>query len=95
VHKPQFRPILFAADIEARVGHFSVPGVVEARAEPILNPVSKAPHRARVTLPHGFEYTEAEYGNSVTKAHGPLAFGWPRGHAHFAMLHLTPNGPVR
>ena len=52
VHPPQFKPILFAADIEARVGHFSVP-VVEARAEPILNPVTKAPHRARVTLPHG------------------------------------------
>jgi hypothetical protein len=95
VHKPQFMPILFAADIAARVGHFSVPGFVEARAEPILNPVSKTPHRARVNLPHGFEYTEAEYANSVTTAHGPVSFEWPRGHAHFAMLHLTPHGPVR
>ena len=57
--------------------------------------MTKAPHRARVTLPHGFEYTEAEYGNSVARARGPLAFDWPRGHAHFAMLHLTPHGPVR
>jgi hypothetical protein len=95
IHKPLFRPIVFAADMEARVGHFSVPGIVEARAEPILNPVSKGPHRARVTLPHGFEYVEAEYANSVTAAHDPMAFGWPQGHAHFAMLHLTPNGPVR
>ena len=95
MHQPQFKPILFAADIAARVGHFSVPGVVEARAEPILNPVTKAPHRARVTLPHGFEYTEAEYGNSVTRMHDPMSFEWPRGHAHFAMLHLTPHGPVR
>jgi hypothetical protein len=95
VHKPQFMPIMFAADIESRVGHFSVPGVVEARAEPILNPVTKSPHRAQVILPHGFEYTEAEYGNSVTRTFGPLAFEWPRGHAHFAMLHLTPHGPVR
>jgi hypothetical protein len=95
VHKPRFKPILFEADMAARVGHFSVPGLVEARAEPILNPVSKSPHRARVTLPHGFEYVEAEYGNSVTRTGGPVAFDWPRGHAHFAMLHLTPNGPVR
>ena len=43
--------------MEARVGHFSVPGLAEVRAEPILNPVSKSSHRARVTLPHGFEYT--------------------------------------
>jgi hypothetical protein len=41
---------------------------VEARAEPILNPVTKAPHRARVTLPNGFEYTEAEYGKRNCKA---------------------------
>jgi hypothetical protein len=95
VHKPQFKPIPFAANIEARVGHFSVPGFVEARAEPILNPVSKAPHRARVSLPEGIEYIEAEYGNSITRSHGPPEFDWPRGHAHFAMLHLTPNGPVR
>ena len=66
--------------------------VVEARAEPIFNPVSK---RARITLRHGCTYTEAEYGNSVTRRHGPMAFDWPRGHAHFALLHLTPNGPVR
>jgi hypothetical protein len=95
VHEPCFLPIQFAADMEARVGHFSVPGVVEARAEPILNPVSKTPHRARVILPHGFEYTEAEYANSVTRTQGPMTFEWPQGHAHFAMLHLTPNGPVR
>ena len=30
VHKPQFAPILFAA-VQARVGHFSVPEMVEAR----------------------------------------------------------------
>ena len=53
--------------MEARVGHFSVPGLAEVRAEPILNPVSKSPHRARVTLPHGFEYIEAEFANSVTR----------------------------
>jgi hypothetical protein len=24
-----------------------------------------------------------------------MAFNWPRGHAHFALLHLTSNGPLR
>ena len=95
IHKPQFKPILFAADMEARVGHFSIPDFAEVRAEPILNPVSKSPHRARVTLPHGFEYIEAEFANSVTRTEGPVSFEWPQGHAHFALLHLTPHGPVR
>jgi hypothetical protein len=25
----------------------------------------------------------------------PMAFNWRRGHAHFALLHLTSNGPLR
>jgi hypothetical protein len=26
---------------------------------------------------------------------GPMTFDWPRRHAHFALLHLMPNAPVR
>jgi hypothetical protein len=64
--------------------------------EPIRNPVTGAPHRARVVLPHGFEYTEAEFASSTTKTSGgPIALDWANGHCHFAMLHLTPSGPVR
>jgi hypothetical protein len=28
--------------------------------EPIRNPITSAEHRARIVLPHGFEYQEAE-----------------------------------
>lgn len=94
IHKPRFLPIEFAADLDARVGHFSVPGIVEARGEPILNPVTKSPHRARITLPHGFEYIDAECANSVTRAGDPVPLDWASGHAHFAMLHLGPSGPI-
>ena len=93
--KPRFEPIELEVDIQARTGRFSVPGIVEATAEPIRNPVTGEPHQARVTLPAGFEYTEAEYASSVTKAEGPLELDWSDSHAHLAMLHLTPTGPVR
>jgi hypothetical protein len=95
VHEPLFRPIEFEIDIESRTGRFAVPGLVEARGEPIRNPVTGQPHRARVVLPHGFEYTEAEYGSSTTKATGPVPLDWTQGHSHFAVLHLTGQGPVR
>lgn len=95
VHEPLFKPIAFEADMESRSGRFSVPGLVEATGEPIRNPVTDKPHRARVTLPHGFEYTEAEYASSTTKATGPIPLEWVDGHGHFAMLHMTPYGPVR
>jgi hypothetical protein len=95
IHEPLFRPIEFEVDIENRTGRFAVPGLVEARGEPIKNPVTGQPHRARVVLPHGFEYTEAEYGSSTTKAGGKVPLDWTNGHSHFATLHLTGKGPVR
>ena len=36
-HQPIVLPIAFDADIEARQGRFSVPGVIEAEGRPILN----------------------------------------------------------
>jgi hypothetical protein len=95
VHRPQFRPIEFEVDIARRTGRFAVREVVEARADPIRNPVTGEPHQARVVLPHGFEYAEAEFASSTTTARGLIALDWAQKHSHFAMLHLTPNGPVR
>lgn len=95
VHDPVFSRIEFEADMEARTGHFSVEGVVDAKASPITNPVTGQPHRARVVLPHGFVYTEAEYASSWVQGKGAVPLGWVNGHCQFAMLHLTPHGPVR
>ncbi|PWT80713.1 MAG: hypothetical protein C5B58_11075, partial [Acidobacteria bacterium] len=33
--------------------------------EPIKNPATGEEHRARIALPNGFEYKEAEMGNTV------------------------------
>ena len=63
-----FRPIEFDVDVEARRGRFSVPGIVETVGEPIRNPVTGAEHRARIELPHGFEYRVAEMGSATTRA---------------------------
>lgn len=96
VYDPLFLPIELEADVEAREGRFSVPGVVEARGEPIRNPVSGQPHRARIDLPHGFEYAVAEIASSTTKTQdAKIPLDWTQAHGHFAMLHLTPYGPVR
>ena len=72
-----------------------MPGIIEATIEPIRNPVTGESHRARVVLPHGFEYTEAEFASSTTKASATVALDWANGHGHLAMLHMTPQGPVR
>lgn len=62
---PLYSPIDFESDLEKRVARVSVPGLGEFRAEPIRNPVTGEEHRARIQLPNGFEYKEAEIGNCV------------------------------
>jgi hypothetical protein len=93
-HEPLFKKIEFEANEEERTGRFSVAGLVDATAEPIRNPVTGNPHRARVVLPHGFEYTEAEYASSNVNATGAVKLDWAGRHAHFATLHLGPNGII-
>jgi len=62
---PLFVPVAFQTDKERRVASLSVPGLGEFLAEPLKNPITGEEHRARIQLPQGFEYTEAEMGNCV------------------------------
>jgi hypothetical protein len=69
--------IEFEVDRERRQGSARINGLAELRVEPIRNPVTGDEHRARIVLPGGFEYTEAEMGNTVecrTTAQDPLSF---------------------
>lgn len=86
-------PITFEADIAARSGRISVPGIVEANGQPIKNPVTGAPHRIFVTLPHGFEYHAAEYASSTVKTQdAAIPLEWTDAHAHLARVVWTPQG---
>ncbi len=58
-------PITLEIDREARTGSIRIPGIGETCVEPIRNPVTGEEHRARIVLPDGFEYQEAEMGNTV------------------------------
>jgi hypothetical protein len=93
-HEPLFKPIEFEFDQEKRTGRFSIAGIVDVRAEPIRNPVTGEEHRAKVVLPHGFEYIEAEYASSTAKTSGMIANDWAGRHAHFCLLHMGPNGLI-
>jgi hypothetical protein len=92
--EPLFKPIEFDVDVESRRGSFRVPGVVETTGEPIRNPVTGAEHRARIDLPHGFEYRIAEMGSASTKAAGAVKLDLKNSYAQFAHLHLSNKGVV-
>ena len=95
VHEPMFKPIEFNVNLKTCEGHFNVPGVVDVKTEAILNPMTKKPHHAKVSLRQGFEYTEAEYASGTVTSKGPIALATVGRHAHLAQLHLTGQGVVR
>ena len=93
--EPAFRPIEIAVDVDARTGYVKVDGIGESRGRPILNPVTGEPHRARIHLPDGFEYTVAEVGSSTFSTTGPIALSHEDRYAQFAHLHMNNRGVVR
>lgn len=82
---PIIQRISVTSDRASRTAECSLPGLVEYRAAPIRNPVTGEEHRAIIRLPGGFEYEEAEVGNSVQlKVNaGPVQFEHHDSYAQF------------
>ena len=90
-----YRRIDFEVDVDERRGRMTIPGLVEMSGEPIRNPVTGAEHRARIDLPHGFEYEIAEIGSASSSVKGSLAMELKNSYGQFAELHLSDSGVVR
>ena len=90
-----YKPIDLAIDLTTRSAKLKVPGLIESSADPIRNPVTGAEHRARVTLPTGFEFTEADFVSGKAKSTGPIDLQFDNTHAHLAKIHWSTHGVVR
>lgn len=94
VFEPEFRPIDIEIDVETRRAKVNIDGLIEITGEPIKNPVTGAEHRARIDLPHGFEYSIAEMGSASGVSRGPVALEFKDTYGQFAHIHLNNNGVV-
>ena len=94
VHDPVFARIDLDLDVDAREAKYNVPGLLEARGEPLRNPVTDEAHRARINLPEGFEYDVCEVGRGWAQTQAPLAISLADSHAQFAQLHMNQDGVV-
>lgn len=92
VHEPIFTRIDIELDVDGRKARVDVPGLIESRGEPLANPVTGEPQRARINLPAGFEYDTCEVGRGWTRTQGEIALSLADSHAQFAALHLTQSG---
>ncbi len=95
VHEPIIAPIELDFDAEARTTHNEVPGIVDADAEPVRNPVTGKPHRAQIVLPEGFETTVLETASGTVRATSTVPLDFADSFACFYKLHMTDRGIVR
>ena len=91
----QYKPIDLAIDVATAKATLRVPDLIEAEAHPIANPVTGAAHRARLRLPEGFEFTEAEFATGRCRTQGPVELRFDDTHAHLAQIHWSTHGVVR
>jgi hypothetical protein len=89
---PKFVPIKFEFDLQKRRGRFSVPGEVDAIAEPVKD-VNNKDLRAQICLPEGIEYFSAEVALAkVLKSTGPIAFNRTNVHGSFSHVDQSQTG---
>ena len=93
-HETLFEPIEFEVDVARRTATVNVPGLVQSNGTPIRNPVTGAEHSAKIVMPGGFEFTEAEMGSGTTQTSTAIALDFADSYGQFAMIHMTPEGPV-
>ena len=79
---------------DRRRARLNVPGYIESRGEPILNPVTGAEHRVRIDSPSGFEFRLAEMGRGWSKTHKPLTIDLADSYGQFCELNLSQSGVV-
>ena len=95
MHEPLFRDIAFDINIEDRTARLVVEDMVDTTVEPLRNPVTGQPHRARIDLPEGFEFTIAEIASGTTTSSSPVKLNLQNSHTHMVNYHLTHEGVVR
>lgn len=89
------KPIDLKIDVENRLASVKVPGVVDGTVEPIRNQVTGKESRARLTLPNGFEFTDAEFAAGTGRTTGAITLDFSNTHAHLANIHWSTHGVVR
>jgi hypothetical protein len=81
------------SDRERRVATIRIGDFGAATIEPIKSPATGDEHRVRIDLPNGFEYKQAEVGNTVqasASSEDPLSFSFERSYAQLNEFDWSP-----
>jgi hypothetical protein len=92
IYDPLFKKIELSIDLESRRCSLQAEDVISTTTKPITNPITGEEHRARINLPNGMEFREAEMGSGSTKAQAAFNTNFKDTYVQIALLNLTPKG---
>ena len=92
IKDPVFAKIGFDWDLDRRRARVEVAGIVDARSEPIRNPVTNEDHRILTVLPNGWVFHEAEGAAGFAKGQGAIKFDLNRRHSSLAHVAWNQDG---
>lgn len=95
VYDPLFLPIEYEINIAECTARVVVPGLLESTGSPMIDPFSGDAHRARLVLPNGMEFLEAECGSGTTKSSGKVELDFTDTWGQFSRYHIKHDGIVR
>ena len=92
IHDPLINNIDLDINIETRICNLKAENIITTKTEPIKNPITGDSHRARIVLPNGMEFIEAEMGSGTTEAYAAFDTNFKDTYVQIASLNLTPKG---
>jgi hypothetical protein len=92
IHEPLIKNIELDINIETRICNLKAENTIVTKTEPIKNPITGDSHRARIVLPNGMEFKEAEMGSGTTEAIAAFNTSFKNTYVQVAVLNLTPKG---
>ena len=90
-----YRPIDLHIDMEARSARVKIPDMIDGNLDSIPSEMNPTGHHAKITLPFGFEFTEAEFVSGTSKVTGDIEMDFNSTHAHLCRVHWSTHGVVR
>jgi len=91
---PLFADIEFEWDMDGATGRFAVTDVLEAKVEPIKNPVTGLPHRVAIRMHTAFEFREAEMASGTYWSRGELDQDHDGRYAYMSYVTYGPHGII-
>ncbi len=92
IYEPLIKKINLEINLETRICKLQAEEIISTTTKPIINPITGAEHRAKIHLPNGIEFHEAEMGSGSTKANAAFKTDLNETYVQIAILNLTPQG---